>query len=78
MRRRRVIDRQSVSATLRYADARLDASRAQLDRLPAWRWWMAPVCWCRGHRWPQGAPVLLFGALQHCLRCGEELDGRVP
>lgn len=75
MSRRRAMDRMPISATARYADARR-TSAARLHLVPRWRWWLAPVCWCAGHRWPKDGPLLYSEALQHCMRCGEEFDAR--
>ena len=76
MKRRRGVDRMPVSITLRYADARRAETGVRLAQLPPWRWWMAPVCWCAGHRWPDAGPVLFSDGLQFCRRCGEEFDAR--
>lgn len=73
MNRRRGMDRIPVSATLRYADARRADKTAPT---PTWRWWLAPLCWCAGHRWPNDGPVLMGDRLYHCRRCGEEFDAR--
>jgi len=42
MNRRRIMDRMPITTTLRYADTRSREARAQLARLPRWRWWLAP------------------------------------
>lgn len=62
-----------VTNTLRYADAR---SIERGISLHPWRWWMAPICWIAGHRWPKDGPVLVSDRLCHCSRCGEEFDSR--
>lgn len=73
MKRGRVMDRLPVSSTFRYADAlRADKTAPA----PAWRWWLAPLCWCAGHRWPEDGPVVPSDRLYHCRRCGEEFDAR--
>lgn len=76
MNRRRIMDRMPITTTMRYADTRSREPRAQLARLPCWRWWLSPICWAFGHCWPKEGPVLLSEQLCYCRRCREEFDAR--